>query len=462
MDENRNIDNIDENLQSSEAKAKAEAASEARAEAKAEEACSDTSEAQKAAQGAQGAQTAQSTQNAQKGAFPPPPPPPYQNRGNGAYPPPRNPQNPYGAPQGAGTYAPPRPPYGAPYTPYNPYAQPTYQSMSFPMQKKKKPTWLFVLLGVLGFLFFVGVIAAITFAAVSSDSKSGVPSLSEKYVAVLTIDSEIAGDYQYTKTYGSYSSYNQVYLIDTIYELAADELNAGLMLYIDSPGGEVIATDELGKTIEYYKTETNRPVYAYFSSVAASGAYWLGSYADKIIAHKYCTTGSIGVTYGAHMEISELLEKLGIKVTMITSGDNKAMGSMYEPLTEEQERILQEQIDEMYDDFVNLVAENRNIPVAEVKKIADGRTMLASKALSYKLIDGIGYYSDAKATMIADCGLDENIVFYECQNPSYTQTLSLTSLLQAEENEGLTEEEALDALIKEIFENRKFMVIYEK
>ncbi len=449
MDENRNTENINETKESA-AEITAEGKLEEKPVCEEQKSSTDACAEKKTEQSESNAQSGKTTvPPPPKGAYPPPPP--FQNRAGGAYVPPQNPQNPYGAPRPQGAYPPPRPPYPPYAAPYAPYAQP----------KKKKHTGLYVTLGVVGFLFILLVIIGIAAGGSDDTPINGVPSLSESYVAVLYIDDEISGDYQTTKRYGSYSNYNQVFLIDTVYGLADDPNNAGLMLYIDSPGGEVIATDEMGRAVEYYKNTTERPVYAYFSSVAASGAYWIGSYADKIIANKYCTTGSIGVTYGAHIEISELLEKLGIKVTTIASGENKGMGSMYEPLTDEQRKILEEQINEMHDGFVKLVADNRGLPESKVREIADGRTMLSSKALSLGLIDGIGYYEDAQATMISDCSFDENIIFYDCINTSLSQSIDLMSLLQSEENKPLSEEEALSALIKDIEENRKFMVKYE-
>ncbi len=472
MDENRTIDNTNE----------AAAANTEREAPTAAATPEGTVTPEGATQPSPNAQTTQGNETAKQAPsqgtpFPPPPPPfghstgagaqtpppNYQNRGAGTPPPPPNHQN-----RGAGT--PPPPPnyqFRGNYPPQGAFPPPPYTRAPFPgympqePQKKKKPVWLFVLLGVLGFFFLIGIIAS----AISSDDDAsganGVPNLSSQYVAVLYIDDEIAGDYKYTQTYGTVSTYNQVYLIDTIYGLMDDPNNAGIMLYIDSPGGEVTATEELGRAIEYYKTETKRPVYAYFMDVAASGAYWIGSYADKIIAHKYCITGSIGVTYGSHIDISGLLEKLGIKVTSLIAGDNKAMGSMYEPLTEEQKKMYEEQLSEMHNEFVTVVSENRGLKKSDVQNLADGSTMLASKALKLGLIDYIGYYEDAQATMIAECGLEESVIFYDCINTSQMQSLSLYSFIKTNENTPVSEEEAIGALIKELSENRKFMVLYE-
>lgn len=388
------------------------------------------------------------------GSYPPPPPPPRQQgfegaRMTGGFVPPR----PQGAPQGYAPYGTPGA-YPPPYNPAMSYAEYAAQ------KKKKKPVWLFVLLGVIGFFALIAIVAGIITAG-SSTNVVGAPSVGENYVAVLHIDGEIAGDYVTTSMYGTSGTYNQVYLIDMINALIGDHQNVGIMLYINSPGGELIATDELARTITYYKEQTGRPVYAYFADYAASGAYWLGCQADVIIAHKYCVTGSIGVTYGTHIDISGLLQKLGIDATTLASGENKGMGSMYEPLSDEQKAIYREQLEEMHDSFVKTVAEGRAMDESAVRKIADGSTMLASKALKLGLVDHVGYYSDARAIMIKECNYATDIVFYDCIDESYRNTLSLSYYLEADENEAMTEDEALAALIKKMEENRKFMVKYE-
>ncbi|MEE1357354.1 MAG: signal peptide peptidase SppA [Clostridia bacterium] len=405
--------------------------------------------AQTQAQGVPNTQSApntQGTQGAPNGAFTPPPPPP--------------PQSPY-APSGA--FVPPTYQAGGMQTPYGAYTSfSAYKAAQQNAKKKKKRIWPFVLLGVVCLFLFVFFIAVIASAA-SADSEytSGAPTVDSEYVAVLYIDDEISGDYVSTSMYGSYGSYNQVYLINTIYDIIEDENNCGLMLYINSPGGEVTATDELACVIEYYKEQTHRPVYAYFGDYAASGAYWIGSFADYIVAHKFCTTGSIGVTYGTHIEISELLSKLGIKATELTAGDNKAMGSMYSPLTDEQEQMYRQQLDEIYQMFIDVVCENRDIEESKLKKIADGRTFLASQALEYGLIDEIGYYADAQNIMAEQCDFSEDVMFIDCYDDTYYSTDLLTFFYQSEQNTAKSEEELLSDYIAKACENRRFMVLYE-
>ena len=389
------------------------------------------------------------------------------------------------AQQGAPTppHAPRFNPNGAPMPPHAPQFNPNGAQMPYPpfaplmggyppyfgapqQKKKKKIIWPFILVGV--FVLLIAallVIGAVGLASGTTSSGSGyaaaLPSDATDYVAVFYIDSEIAGDYVTTTLYGSGSTYNQAYFLDTIDTLATDQYNVGIMLYINSPGGEVTATDEFARAITEYKQTTGRPVYAYFADTAASGAYWIGCHADKIIASKFCTTGSIGVTYGTHIEISVLLERLGITVTELTAGDNKAMGSMYSPLTDEQKAMYESQLKEMHELFIDVVATNRRLDKENVRRIADGRTFLASTALEYGLIDGIGYWEDAKYTMTVDLSLSPNVTFYNFV-PAVSYSNDLLFYLNGGEQPEKKAEDADDiaALVEELNRTRRFMALY--
>ena len=120
-----------------------------------------------------------------------------------------------------------------------------------------------------------------------------------------------------------------------------DGENKGMILYLDTPGGSVLASDELYFKIKEYQKKTKRPVYASMQSMAASGGYYISAPCDKIIANRNCWTGSIGVTLGTMYDVSELLDKIGVKTNTITSGENKAMGSSVEKMSREQREIFQ-------------------------------------------------------------------------------------------------------------------------
>ena len=167
--------------------------------------------------------------------------------------------------------------------------------------------------------------------------------------------------------------------------------------------------------------------------MAASGGYYVSVMSDKIYANRNCWTGSIGVTLGTMYDFSGLLEKYGIKVTTITSGANKAMGSSFEEMTEEQREIFQGLVDEAYDQFVGIVADGRGMSVAQVKKIADGRIYTAKQAADLGLIDGVCEEQEAKDLMVKDQKLGD--AEFQTLEPEYEESV-LNYFMQAPDRES--------------------------
>ena len=194
-------------------------------------------------------------------------------------------------------------------------------------------------------------------------------------------------------------TYNQKWLLETIKKLEKNKSNAGIMLYISSPGGGVYESDEVYVALKKYKERTNRPVYAYFASLAASGGYYIGCAADTIIANRNTITGSIGVISGRFVDLSEPLKKHGIKAETIHAGRNKTMGSVTEPVTDEQRAIMQSLADECYEQFTGIVAESRKMKIEKVKELADGRIYSAKQAKENGLVDEIADFEEAVKIM---------------------------------------------------------------
>ena len=222
------------------------------------------------------------------------------------------------------------------------------------------------------------------------------------YIGVLSIHGTIGEDSQ---------TYNQQWLLETIKQMKDDPANKGLILSLNTPGGGVYESDELYLAIQDYKS-AHKPVYSYMESMAASGGYYISAPCDKIYANRNCWTGSIGVTIGTIFDVSELLDKVGIKTVTITSGENKAMGNQLEPMTDEQLEIFQSLVDEAYDQFVGIVAEGRHMSDEDVRNIADGRIYTAKQAKELELIDEIGTFDQAATDMMAQ---------YKFQNCSVRQ-----------------------------------------
>ena len=172
---------------------------------------------------------------------------------------------------------------------------------------------------------------------------------------------------------------------------------AGILLYVNSGGGGITASDVLWKSLKDFKAaDTNRVVVVLMGSVAASGAYYIAAAADAIVANPTTLTGSIGVILNS-FNVQELAGKIGLKSVTIKSGGNKDILSPFAELTPEQQRMLQDMVDAMHSRFVSIVAEGRGLEEARVRAIADGRILLAQEALDNGLVDTIGYLDDAKA-----------------------------------------------------------------
>lgn len=264
-----------------------------------------------------------------------------------------------------------------------------FYSLDPPRKKGHKglKIWLIVLICIVA----LGIIMGVSINALFSSRAPASPS--EPYVAVVHVEGVIASDN--TDSWGRAIGYQHDFSIKAIDKLIKDEHNEGIILFVDSPGGGVYESDELYFKLLEYKAKTNRPVFSYMASMAASGGYYISAPADMIFANRNCWTGSIGVTIGTLFDLSGFLDKYGVKTVTITSGDNKSMGSMVDPITAEQKAIFQSLVDEAYNQFVEIVATGRDMSIEQVRKLADGRIYTAGQALELGLVDEVCSYKDA-------------------------------------------------------------------
>jgi protease-4 len=150
------------------------------------------------------------------------------------------------------------------------------------------------------------------------------------------------------------------------------------LLHFNSPGGTVTGVYEAGKAI----TELNKPVYAFTETQMCSAAYWLGSKCDSIITTPSACLGSIGV-YMALMDYSEKMQKEGVKLDLIKSGEFKAMG--IKPLTEDERAILQERVEAIHDQFKTEVNEKRSVS----SEYMEGLTYTGEESVENGLADAL-------------------------------------------------------------------------
>lgn len=172
----------------------------------------------------------------------------------------------------------------------------------------------------------------------------------------------------------------------------------GLILELDTPGGGVLAAQEIHEAVERFKKATDIPVLAWARDVTASAGYYIAAPADRIIAASTTFTGSIGVIL-EYYEASELADEIGVKSIVIKSGKLKDMGNPLRAITAEERAVLQSVIDEAYDQFVGVVADGRDMGEAEVRKLADGRIYSGTQAKELGLVDELGLRRDAYDAM---------------------------------------------------------------
>lgn len=225
----------------------------------------------------------------------------------------------------------------------------------------------------------------------------------------------IVGEIEASDAVSSKDEYNHDMYMDYIEKMEKSKKNKGILLYVNSPGGAVYQSDELYVRLMQYKEKTNRPIWAFFADEACSGGYYIAMAADKIYANRNAWTGSIGVIVSL-INCKGLYDKLGIKEIDITSGKNKAMGSMGLELTGEQREILQSLVDEAYDQFVEIVVKGRNMSDSEVRALADGRIYSAKQAKENGLIDEVSDFEETKAAFVSQEGLDDDIEFFAPEN----------------------------------------------
>ena len=274
--------------------------------------------------------------------------------------------------------------------------------------KRKRYTWLYIVLG------FIVAIFIFSFIAVSFIPKRGGGSFKLKLgdkVAVIPIK-------------GLISSSKPV--ADQIRRFAKDNSVKAIVLRINSPGGGVAASQEIYEEIK--KAKRKKIIITSMGSVAASGGYYIASASNKILANPGTITGSIGVIM-EFTNFEELMKKIGIKGVVIKSGKFKDIGSPTRPLTDEERALLSEMADNIKEQFVKAVAEGRNMDIEEVRKIADGRIFTGEQALKLSLIDKFGNLYDAIELAAKMAGIKgEPHVVYSPRRISWWRTIANESI----------------------------------
>lgn len=165
-----------------------------------------------------------------------------------------------------------------------------------------------------------------------------------------------------------------------------------LLLDIDSPGGSASASEALHRSIQ--RVAETKPVVAYIRGTGASGGYYLCCAASQIFTLPTALVGSIGVIYMRPV-LEQLLGRAGVEFTVFKGGKYKDMTSFWRSPTPEESEKLQGLIDEIYENFVQVVAEGRSLPEETVRELATGEVMTGQRGMEMGLVDSIGDYTDA-------------------------------------------------------------------
>jgi len=166
-----------------------------------------------------------------------------------------------------------------------------------------------------------------------------------------------------------------------------------IVLQIDSPGGEVTASDEIYNAV--LKARAKKPVVIYMESLAASGGYYVSCGGKFLMANETTITGSIGVIIQT-LNYEQLFNKVGLASVVFKSGKFKDMLNGARPVTPEERELVQSFIMNTYEKFLGIVAKERSLPADLLRNtIADGRILSGKEALQHKLIDGVGQLDDA-------------------------------------------------------------------
>jgi len=295
---------------------------------------------------------------------------------------------------------------------------------------------LVLLLLVGGFLWIVFLAAASNSTASDSDGYSYVFGNGTQQLLSIKVTGTIVG----TETTGGFlnsSSQTSGYDVKKkLYTAANDSSIYGVILEINSPGGTIYGARAIADGVKYYKEKTHQPVYAYVEGLAASGGYWAAASTDKIVADYGSDVGSIGIIMGPFEYYDKpvatdggllnggVVTQNGIQNTYITAGRSKDVGNPYRQLTSDELKVMQQSVNNEYDNFVSYISQQRNIPSDTIRDQLGALTYDNKTAQQYKLIDATNSRESAYDMLANAAGIqDDYAVVQEKTTASFLQSV---------------------------------------
>lgn len=183
---------------------------------------------------------------------------------------------------------------------------------------------------------------------------------------------------------------------------------AALVFHVDSPGGDALASDLIGREIQ--RIAQKKPVVVYMGNTAASGGYYVSAQASHIMSQPLTITGSIGV-FMLRLSTSNLYQKLRVNRAHVQRGEHAGLYNSPDPMTDTERQIFWDGISDMYRQFKEVVAQGRDLPLDELDPICEGRVWSGRQALNYKLVDSHGDFVTAvqKAAELANLPTDDSV-----------------------------------------------------
>lgn len=215
-------------------------------------------------------------------------------------------------------------------------------------------------------------------------------------------------------------------LVPLIVKLAEDDNVKGMVLRVNSPGGSVFGSDQIGEALDYFQSK-GKPLAVSMGGYAASGGYWISAGADYIFADPLTITGSIGI-FGMVPNIGGLAEKVGVHPQSVGTNPDALFPAIFYPMSEAQEAALQANVERGYEKFISRVANGRKKSTDYIKSIAEGRVWNAIKAKDLGLVDSLGGLDDAVKWVSERLQLDNyNVVPYPFPEFNFLNMLLATT-----------------------------------
>lgn len=252
--------------------------------------------------------------------------------------------------------------------------------------------------------------------------------VNQDYVAVIRIDGTIYGGQDGGGLLAQQQGAASERVMKELRQARLDPHAKAVLLRINSPGGSAAAAQEIAEEVDKVRSG-GKPVVVSMGDLCASAGYWIACRGDYLFANSASMTGSIGV-YIDYNNIGELMDKLGIRNEKIKSGEHKDILSMFRPMTEEERALLQQMVNDIYGQFVRVVADGRGMDEAKVRSLADGRIFTGRQALDAGLIDALGNYYDALSYAGSRAGFGDGDVPVR----TYGEARPLAGLLSSELN----------------------------